>query len=175
MENIGKKIRNIALATALAAAVLTTATACESSKLKDMSSEGFEYGAFQAMSGTEHDREITFFVDKRGAFGEWNHNVLEGSYYNTGTEAPEHLRDPAGRMIFSQNEDRRYYDILDNSRNDVSRIALFDPSTGNLDVAFMSRYQTEWWGSSNYRAISINNGPPMIRLGGTTNHLGIKT
>lgn len=174
IRNIKTKIRDIALAGIVAGSIIA-ATACGGSDLKDMSSEGYDWGTFQVATGTEHDRTLIFFVDKRGAYGDLNYNVLEGSYYNTGSEAPEHLRDPAGAMIFAQNEDRRYYDVLNNSRNDVSRIALFDPATGTVNVAFMSRYQTEWWGSSSYRAVSVNNGPVMVRLEGTTNHLGIKT
>ncbi len=154
----------------------TLLIACSAStSLKDMSSQGYEWAFFQIAKGTEHNREIGLFADKIGPFSESSYNVLEGSYFNTGTEAPEHLRDPAGRMIFTQNEARRYFGVLENERNDVSRIMLYDPVSGKLNNAFMSRYKTEWWGDSDDRAISINNGPVMLRFSGVTDHLGIKT
>ncbi|MCX6819388.1 MAG: hypothetical protein NT129_05335 [Candidatus Aenigmarchaeota archaeon] len=163
-----KLLMPIGVAALLIACSASTAT-------KDMSSEGYDWAFFQLAEGTEHDRKIGLLVDKIGPFSESSYNILEGSYFNTGTEAPEHLRDPAGRMIFTQNEARRYFGFLENQRNDVSRIMLYDTVSGKLNNAFMSRYKTEWWGDSDDRAISINNGPTMLYFSGVTNHLGITT
>src|SRR4030042_5287986 len=176
------KIRN-ALTIAAIGATLGMSVACSANPyappnktvLKDMSAEGYEIGMFQRVSGTEHNRAIQLFVDNLGSFPDPSFNILEGSYYNTGTEAPEHLRDPFGRMIFTQTEMRRYFDFWDNAREDATNIMLFDPGNGNLYTAAMARFKTEWWGESDVRAISVNNGPIQFRLSGITNHLGIET
>ena len=172
LKNISKNVKLIALATVFVG-VAAAATACgaDGSSLKDMSSEGYPWSFFQQSTGTAHSRELGFFVDRLNSYPGASHNVLEGPYLNTGTEAPEHLRDPAGRMIFTQNENRRYFGWLNNDRNDISRIMLFDPTTRLLNTAFMSRYATEWWGDADLRAISVNNGPVMMRTEGITKHL----
>ncbi len=166
-----KNVKRITLATLLAATMAVTAACGTSNSLKDMSSEGYQWGFFQHARGTVHNRELVFLVDRLNFWPDASYNVLEGSYFNTGTEAPEHLRDAAGRMIFSQNEGRRYFAWTNNDRNDISRIMLFEPSTQTLNTAFMSRYKTEWWGDADLRAISVNNGPVIIRTEGIGEHL----
>jgi len=175
----GKTIKKIAV-TGAAVAYMVLAASCGASEparteSKDVSSEGYPWSFFQHARGTEHNRELVLFVDRLNPWPGSSNNVLEGTYYNTGTEAPEHLRDPAGRMVFTQIEQRRYFDFWDNARNDVSRIMLFNPNTQELNTAFMTRYKTEWWGDADLRAVSVNNGPIMFRVEGVTNHLGITT
>ncbi|GEM_PF-3603498 len=173
-------IRKALLRGSMAAALLLTAgltAGCEAegpkkTDLKDMSTEGYELSFYQRARGTSHNREIRFVVDNLDGTVT---NLLEGTYENTGTDAPEHLRDPQGRMVFTQTEFRRYFDTLDNARIDKTNITLFNPLQGQLSYAKMARFQTEWWGNSDLRAIAINNGPLMLRLEGQTNHLGIKT
>ncbi len=144
-------------------------------ELKDMSSSGYEYSFYQRARGTEHNREIGLFVDRMAKFPNPSFNLIEGSYENTGTEAPEHLRNMLGIMIFTQNENRRYYDFWDNAREDATNIMLFDPANEQLYNAAMARFKTEWWGDADVRAISVNNGPVQLRMSGVTNHLGIET
>lgn len=144
-------------------------------ELKDMSAAGYSWSFFQRSEGTEHNRHISLFVDWIESWPGTTSNVLEGSYYNTGTEATEHLRDPQGRMILSQSEPRRFYEFWDNARNDRTSIMLLDPNRGQLYSADMTRFKTQWWGDSDTRTISVNKGPIMFRLEGVTEHLGIKT
>lgn len=167
------------LKTATLMAFLATLAGCadfpapERTKLKDMSAQGYEYSMYQRADGTDHNRVINLFVDKMADYPLQPFNILEGSYYNTGTEAPEHLRDPLGRMIFTQTEKRRYYDFWDNARNDITNILLMDPSTERMYSATMSRLKTEWWGDSDMRAIQVNQGPITLRMEGVSTHLGV--
>jgi hypothetical protein len=152
------------------AAILAACSSTGKYDTKDLSSQGYSWGFFQHAAGTEHDRQIDFFVDRLNDYPGVSYNVLQGSYYNTGTEAPEHLRDPAGKMIFTQNENRRYFDFWENDRNDISRIMLFNPLDNSLNSAFMSRFKTEWWGNADMRAVSVNGGPVMLRVEGESEH-----
>ena len=171
MKSFRGNIKRI-MVTALLVGVAVAANACGGSgNLKDMSSEGYPWGFFQHANGTQHDRQLDLIVDRINQWPSATYNVLEGTYFNTGTEAPEHLRDAAGRMIFTQSESRRYFAWTNNDRNDISRIMLFNPLTQTLDTAFMSRYSTEWWGNADLRAISVNNGPVIMRTEGIGKHL----
>ena len=177
-----KSLTKIILTLTAATIAGLTAVSCSSpyappnkTDLKDMSSEGYEIAMYQRANGTEHNRQIDLFVDQMGSFPNPSFNLLDGTYQNTGTEAPEHLRDPSGNIIFTQTEYRRYFDFWDNAREDATNIMLFESETQKLYNAAMARFQTEWWGNADVRAISVNNGPLMFRLSGITNHLGIET